>query len=84
MVDWDAMELEAFNLRYEDISQEDMVARAKSLAALFREHRQPPPETVLSILRQHRSQQSQTRREQLQQSGGLKRGDVPTLKASGR
>ncbi|MCJ7523278.1 MAG: hypothetical protein MUP21_13825, partial [Dehalococcoidia bacterium] len=50
-VDWDALELEAFNLRYERMSSEEKANRARQLAAKFRKHNQPLPAEIARLLR---------------------------------
>lgn len=48
-VDWDAMELQVFNLRFEPISSEDQLEKARKLAITFREHGQPLPNRLANI-----------------------------------
>jgi len=50
-IDWDALELEAFNLRFERMSPEEKVNRARELAAKFRKHNQPLPTEIKRLLR---------------------------------
>ena len=45
-IDWDAMELQAFNLRFEPISPQDKVKKARKLAATFWKHNQPLPDEL--------------------------------------
>lgn len=42
-LDWDALELQAFNLRFERISREDKLKKARRLATTFRRHNEPLP-----------------------------------------
>ena len=43
--DWDALELEAFNLRFERRTPEQKIKKARELAAKFQKYNQPlPPE----------------------------------------
>ncbi len=53
-VNWDALELQVFNLRFESISPEDRMSKAQRLASTFRKHREPLPE-YLQILIQSES-----------------------------
>jgi hypothetical protein len=50
-VDWDALEIEAFNLRFERLSIEEKVKKAQDLAAKFRRHNQPLPAELRRLLR---------------------------------
>jgi hypothetical protein len=50
-VDWDALEIEAFNLRFERLSTEEKVKKARELAAKFRRHNQPLPAELMRLLR---------------------------------
>lgn len=50
-VDWDALEFEAFNLRFEQLSAEEKVKKARELAAKFRRHNQPLPAELITLLR---------------------------------
>jgi hypothetical protein len=49
-VDWDALELQAHDLRYEPMSPEDRLRKAQKLAARFREHGQPLPNCLAVLL----------------------------------
>ena len=42
-VDWDALELQAFNLKFEPLSTEDLLQKARDLAAAFKIHHEPLP-----------------------------------------
>ena len=42
-LDWDALELQAFNLRFERMSREDKLKKARRLAITFRRHNEPLP-----------------------------------------
>jgi len=42
-IDWDAMELQTFNLRFERMSREDKLKKARWLATTFRKHNEPLP-----------------------------------------
>ncbi len=42
-LDWDALELQAFNLRFERMSREDKLKKAQRLATTFRRHKEPLP-----------------------------------------
>ena len=42
-IDWDAMELQAFNLRFEPMSPKDKLKKARKLAPTFRRHNPPLP-----------------------------------------
>ena len=50
-IDWDAMELEAFNLKYERLSSRERLRKARKLAGAFTEHNKPLP-SGLDFLRQ--------------------------------
>jgi hypothetical protein len=50
-VDWDAMELEAFNLKYERLSSRERLRKARKLAGTYTEHNKPLP-NGLDFLRQ--------------------------------
>ena len=50
-VDWDAMELEAFNLKYERLSPRERLRKARKLAGTYTEHNKPLP-NGLDFLRQ--------------------------------
>ena len=50
-VDWDALEYEAFNLRFERLSAEEKVKKARELATKFRRHNQPLPAELVTLLR---------------------------------
>jgi hypothetical protein len=50
-VDWDALELRAFNLKYARMSPGDKVRQAQSLATTFRKHNEPLPDTLEELLR---------------------------------
>jgi len=43
-IDWDAIELQAFNLRFEPISPKDKLEKARKLAITFRRYHQPLPD----------------------------------------
>ena len=45
-IDWDAMELQAFNLRFEPISPKDKLKKARKLAIAFRRYNQPLPDEL--------------------------------------
>ena len=45
-IDWDAIELQAFNLRFEPISPKDKLEKARKLAATFWKHNQPLPDEL--------------------------------------
>ncbi len=45
-VDWDALELQVFNLRFESISREDRMRKAQRLASTFRRHSEPLPDQL--------------------------------------
>ena len=49
-VDWDALELEAYNLRFERMSPKEKAARARRLAVKFRKHNQPLPVDLATLL----------------------------------
>lgn len=42
-IDWDVMELQVFNLRFEAISREDKLRKARKLARIYRMYNQPLP-----------------------------------------
>lgn len=48
-INWDNLELQAYNLRYEPIAPEEKLKKAQKLAAIFRKNRQPLP-NQLAIL----------------------------------
>lgn len=48
-IDWDAIELEAFNLRFEQMSPQDKLRKARRLAATFRKHNQPLPDELANV-----------------------------------
>ena len=48
-IDWDALELEAFNLRFERISREDKLKKARRLATMFRRHNEPVPKGLKTL-----------------------------------
>ncbi len=48
-INWDNLELQVYNLRYEPISPEEKLKKAQKLAAIFRKNRQPLP-NQLAIL----------------------------------
>jgi hypothetical protein len=50
-VDWDALELQAFNLKFARMSPGDRVKQAQSLATTFRKHNEPLPDTLEEMLR---------------------------------
>jgi len=45
-VDWDALELQVFNLRFESMSPEDRTRKAQRLASTFRRHNEPLPDQL--------------------------------------
>jgi|GEM_PF-3237610 len=45
-IDWDAMEFQAFNLRFEPISPQDKLKKARKLAITFRMYHQPLPDEL--------------------------------------
>jgi hypothetical protein len=45
-VDWDALELQVFNLRFESMSPEDTMRKAQRLASTFRRHNEPLPDRL--------------------------------------
>lgn len=45
-IDWDAMELQAFNLRFEPMSPQDKLKKARKLAITFRRYNQPLPDEL--------------------------------------
>jgi len=45
-IDWDALELQVFNLRFESMSPEDRMRKAQMLASTFRRHREPLPDQL--------------------------------------
>jgi len=49
LIDWDALELEAFNLRFERMSREDKLKRARRIATTFRRHNEPVPEGLKTL-----------------------------------
>jgi len=48
-VDWDKLELQIFNLKFEPLSPEDRLRKARDLAAAFKTHREPLPPSLDSI-----------------------------------
>lgn len=42
-IDWDAMELEAFNLKYERMSSKERLRKARKLANTYLAHNRPLP-----------------------------------------
>ena len=42
-IDWDAMELQAFNLRFESMSPQNKLKKARRLAITFRRYHRPLP-----------------------------------------
>jgi hypothetical protein len=42
-LDWDALELQAYNVRFEHMSREDKLKKARRLATTFRKHNEPLP-----------------------------------------
>ena len=48
-VDWDALELQAFNLKFEPISTEELVQKARELAATFKKYNEPLPRILERI-----------------------------------
>ena len=50
-VKWDALELEAFNLKFERMSPEAKMRKAHRLAVLFRRYRQPVPDCLSDLIR---------------------------------
>jgi hypothetical protein len=49
LIDWDALELEAFNLRFERMSREDKLKRARRIATTFRRHNEPMPKGLKKL-----------------------------------
>jgi len=49
-VDWDRLELQAHDLRYEPMSPEDRLRKARKLAATFRAHGQPLPNSLAVLV----------------------------------
>jgi len=47
-IDWDAMELQAFNLRFEPISPQDKLRKARKLAITFRRYHRPLPNELVN------------------------------------
>ena len=50
-VKWDALELEAFNLKFERMSPEAKMRKAHRLAVLFRRYRQPVPGCLADLIK---------------------------------
>jgi hypothetical protein len=48
-LDWDALELRAFNLRFERLSREDKLKKARRLATTFRRHNEPLPRGLKTL-----------------------------------
>jgi hypothetical protein len=48
-LDWDALELQAFNLRFERMSREDKLKKARWLATTFRKHNEPLPRGLKTL-----------------------------------
>ena len=59
-VNWDALELEAFNLEFEQMSAEDKLKKAHGLAAIFRRHLQPVPDCLADLIRRETTAISST------------------------
>jgi hypothetical protein len=49
LIDWDALELEVFNLRFERVSREDKLKRARRIATTFRRHNEPMPKGLKTL-----------------------------------
>jgi len=49
-IDWDTLELQAHNLRCEPMSPEDRLRKAQKLAATFRNHGQPLPNSLAVLV----------------------------------
>ncbi len=47
-IDWDAIELQAFNLRFEPISAKEKLKKARKLATTFRRYNQPLPDELVN------------------------------------
>lgn len=62
LVDWDALELQAFNVKFARMSAEDRVRHAERLAATFRKHGVPLPNSLEDVLRGKKSAPEPTRR----------------------
>jgi len=45
-IDWDAMELQAFNLRFEPMSPQNKLKKARRLAITFRRYHRPLPDEL--------------------------------------
>ncbi|MFC1848548.1 hypothetical protein ACFLXV_04495, partial [Chloroflexota bacterium] len=54
-VNLDDLELEAFNLRFERMSPEDRLRKARELAITFRKHRQPLPDGLADLIRRRKA-----------------------------
>lgn len=50
-IDWDSLELEAFNLRFERLTPEQKTKRARELAAKFQKYNQPMPRELANLIR---------------------------------
>lgn len=50
-IDWDSLELQAFNLKFARMSPDDRVRHAERLAATFRKHGEPLPHSLKDVLR---------------------------------
>jgi len=54
-IDWDALELQAFNLKFARLSPEDKIRHAERLASTFRRHGEPLPGSLADMLREKKS-----------------------------
>jgi hypothetical protein len=63
-IDWDALELQAFNLKFSRMSPEDRVRHAEILAATFRKHGEFLPNSLADVLRGKKSAPQPARRSQ--------------------
>ena len=48
-IDWDALELQAYNVRFEHMSREDKLKKARRLATTFRRHNEPLPRELKTL-----------------------------------
>jgi hypothetical protein len=55
LIDWDTLELQAFNLKFARLSPEDRIRHAERLAATFRKHGEPLPDSLAEVLRGKKS-----------------------------
>ena len=49
-IDWDALDIEVYNLRYERISPEERLKKASKLAAIYRQAGKPLPDRLAVLV----------------------------------